>query len=148
MLTVDDLKYLELITDKSRLVGTNYFEFYPSDCLELPTCWNEGSLYISDMSFSAIAPAFERAVPTFGYNDFNRFSADELRNVERELSAFIATLESATSHDQILPGYQIERWSGVPIESLVPALVHAVSGISAFCRKSREQPGVLWVLGM
>lgn len=148
MLTTDDLNYLELITDKSRLVGTCYFEFYLSDCLANPTCWNGGSLYIADTGFDLIAPAFERAVPTFCYYDFNRFSADELRNVERELSAFMATLKAATSHGQFLSQHQVEHWSGVPIESLVPDLVHAVSGISAFCRNAREQLGVLWVLGM
>jgi hypothetical protein len=148
MFTTADLQYLELISDKSRLVGTCYFEFYPSDCAESPTCWNDGSLYIADTGFDLMTPVFEHAVPSFEYFDFNRFSANELSSLDRELSAFISTIQSATTHSQFLREYQVERWGSVPLQSLTPALIDAASGIASFCRTASQRPGVLWVLGM
>jgi hypothetical protein len=148
MFTADDLKYLELITDKSRLSGTCYFEFYPSDCAASPTCWNDGSLYIADTGFDLFASAFQRAVPSFDYYSFNRFSADDLSSLGHELSAFIASLSAATVHSQFLREYQLQLWSGVPLQSLVPDLTQAASGIAAFCSSARERHGALWVLGM
>jgi hypothetical protein len=90
----------------------------------------------------------ERAVPSFSYYDFIRVSADELSNLEKELSAFISTIQSATLHSEFLREYEVERWSGVPLQSFVPALTDMASGIATFCRSAREQIGVLWVLGM
>jgi hypothetical protein len=158
MYTAADLKYLELISDRSRLVGTCYFELYPSDWagtptsrskgFYYPTCWNDGSLYIADTGFDLIAPVFERAVASFDYNDFIRVSADELSNLEKELPAFITTLQSATLHSEFLREHQVERWSSIPLQSFVPALTDMASGIATFCRSARERVGVLWVLGM
>jgi len=143
-----DLKCFDLITDKSRLSGICYFEFYPNDCAANPTCWNDGSLYIADTGFDVFAPAFQRAVPSFDYYSFNRFSAGDLSRLDDELSAFIASLSSASAHSQFLHEYQLPSWSGIPLHSLVPVLTQAASGIAAFCRIARERPGALWVLGM
>src|SRR5690349_12475599 len=84
-----DISVFDVISDKSLLDGTSYFELHPKEVVGANPCWLDGSVFIRDAGFDFFCACFERSVPGFDYFAFARIAQPHLGHLAAELRTFV-----------------------------------------------------------
>jgi hypothetical protein len=145
--TSEDLSVFECLQERSRLGGTNYFEFHagrrPSD----HACWLDGSLFIRDAGFDFIAELFYQTVPGFDYFSFVDVAPQAGEAIVNRLDEFSRRLATAISRDAVFAHYSslfgTDIWADVPASDIGPCLRLACDHIRDYFKQDKGDAAVL-----
>jgi len=149
---LSDLGVFDVISDKSLLDGTNYFELHPKEVMASNACWLAGSVFIRDAGFDFFCVCFERSIPDFDYFAFARVVQPHLGHLAAELRTFLHQCRTTADRLILFSRYSslftVDIWDQVETEHLRRSIIAAGQNIERFVMAAGKDSGVLWVMGM
>lgn len=82
----------QVIKDKSKLVGTAYFEFLPGKYSG--TCWNDSSIYLNEESMSIVEGIFEMYIDGYDHYSFSEMNNEAFQLIVNALKDLILEIEN------------------------------------------------------
>ena len=92
---------ITLLRDPAKLEGTCYIELLPGGYHE--SCWNPGSVFLTEEVFGYIEPMVERHEPRFDHFAFVDIERDTWTRILEDLAVQADALRSARSPAQLSP---------------------------------------------
>ena len=147
-----DLTVFDVISDKSLLGGTDYFELHPKEVVKPNSCWLDESVFIRDAGFDFFCACFERSVPGFDYFAFARIPQPHLGHLAAELRTFIHQCRTKPDRPTLFSRYaslfKQDIWEEVGTEQLRGPIIAAGEKIERFIMTASKASGIVWVMGM
>jgi hypothetical protein len=151
-MSTPDLSVLDVISDRSLLKGTNYFELHPNEVDKTNPCWLDGSIFIRDEGFDFFAACFERSVPDFDYFGFTRVVHPHLGGLAADLRTFVYLCKAKPDRKILFSRYSSvlddRIWRDAETEQLRGRIIAGGKELERFINAASKRRGVIWIMGM
>lgn len=140
----------ELITDKSKLSGTAYFEFLPRQYQG--RCWNSDSVYIADEAILYFDKLLLKHVPNYGHFNFMDANYEAAQSLANDLFKYAQDVDTPCGIDILVQKYGVhpqfvdelrEDWLGQK-----QTLSEMLFRLASWIRENIRPGGYLSVLGI
>ena len=142
---------ITILQDPATLDGTAYIELLPGGYRD--SCWNAGSVFLTEEVFGYVEPIIERHEPRFDHFAFVDVGRSTWNAILDDFADLARALRAASSVDEVAPSMGFfypgtKRDFAASFRENADALAALLDELGAWLREQLSRENVIAVLGM